>query len=234
MKALKWIAATILALIVLTLATLSSRDEALFLSVAEDELLAPYRVMVIDHGWHSGIVVRAADLRAASVALGRAEPGVAAKLRWLASRYPQAEWLEIGWGDRAVYTATPDLGSLDLWDGLRALFLPTSSVLQVVPGQGEPSYWFQASDRAMLQLDPSGFERLAIGLAEAVPDPLPTGAVAPALYGAGVFFPSRLDYHLFRTCNHWISDLLHRAGVPSSPVLGTLSISLMAELRWRL
>lgn len=234
MRVWKWSGAVLAVLVLLMFITLAPRDEAVLVGAPEEAHLLPNRVMVIDHGWHSGVVVRTADLRAAALARARPNPEDAAKLRWLSSRFPQAEWLEIGWGDRAVYTATPDLGSLDLWDGLRALAVPTPSVLQVVPGRGAPDQWFRGGDQVTLQLSPAGFARLAEGIAEAIPDRLPAEPVAPALYGGGVFYPSRLDYHLLRTCNHWISGLLRRAGVPSSPMPGTFSATLMAELHWRL
>ena len=65
-------------------------------------------VHVVDHGYHTGIVLRQADMRAASIELGRTDAVAADKLRWLATRYPEAKWLEIGWGDAAFYQVTPD------------------------------------------------------------------------------------------------------------------------------
>ena len=189
-------------------------------------------VHVVDHGYHSGIVLRQADLRATAVEIGRTEPGAAERLRWLATRYPQAEWLEIGWGDAAFYQVTPTLADLDIWLGLRAILWPTESALQIVPIHAAPEDVFRQSRRVSLRLSPSGFNRLGRELAAAIPD-RSREPLGPSLYGEGAFYPSALDYHLFRTCNHWISGLLRAAGVPSSSLPGTFSTTLMAELRWR-
>ena len=61
------------------------------------------RVHVVRHGWHSGIVVRAADVP---------------ENAWPAQReFVGAEYLEVGWGARAYYQA-PDPS---MWLGQRAL-----------------------------------------------------------------------------------------------------------------
>ena len=72
-----------------------------------DAQATTHRVHVVRHGWHSGIVVRAADVPMQA---------------WPARReFADAEYLEVGWGDRAYYQA-PDPSA---WLGLRALLWPT-------------------------------------------------------------------------------------------------------------
>lgn len=188
-------------------------------------------VHVFDHGYHTGIVLRQADLRRASVELGRTHAGAAEKLRWLTTRYPEAEWLEIGWGDAAFYQVTPTVADVDIWLGLRAILWPTDAALQIVPIYGVPEAAFR-SRPVSLTLSQAGYAALARELAAAIPAN-PEDPLGPSLYGDGAFYPSALDYHLFRTCNHWTSGLLRAAGVPSSPVPGTFSTTLVAELRWR-
>ena len=172
-------------------------------------------------------------MRGAALALAVDDPEAAARLRWLAARYPQAEWLEIGWGDAAFYQATPGLGDFQLGLALEALFTPTKAAMQIVPGQGAPELGFAYSDLVRLDLSPDGFAGLARRLSETIPRPPPAAPLGPSLYGNGAFYSARLDYHLFRTCNHWIAWLLRGAGVPASAVPGTFSTTLMAELRWR-
>ena len=118
-------------------------------------------------------------------------------------------------------------------DRQEALFVPTASVLQIVPGQIRVSDAFRSSDIIELTLGSEGFAALARMLAATIPANPPALADGPSLYGSGAFYRSALDYHLFRTCNHWVSSLLRAAGVPSSAVPGTFSTTLMAELRWR-
>lgn len=190
-------------------------------------------VAVLDHGWHSGIAVGQAELRAAAVRIGAESPDLAERLRWLAARFPAAEWLEIGWGDAAFYRATPGIGDVDLWLGLRALLWPTPSVIQVVPGVGAVAGAFPRSEIVELRLSERGFDRLAAALAATVPPAGPRPPRGPSLYGGGAFYSAMPSYHLFLTCNHWISALLRAAGVPSSTLPSTFSSGLVAELSWR-
>jgi Protein of unknown function (DUF2459) len=194
---------------------------------------AGVRVAVLDHGWHSGIAIGQAELRAATVRIARENPDLAERLRWLAALFPSAEWLEIGWGDADFYRVTPGIGDVDPWLGLRALLWPTPSVLQVVPGFGAVAAAFPRSQVVELELSEAGFERLAAALAATAPPAGPRPPRGPSLYGGGAFYPAVPSYHLFRTCNHWVSTLLRAAGVPSSPLPSTFSDGLMAELRWR-
>jgi len=192
-------------------------------------------VLVVDHGYHSGLVVRAPDLAGIAAALRAEHPGLARLLMSFVQRWPGAEWLEFGWGDAAFFQATPTVADLDLSLAIPALLWPTESVLQVVPGNGPPEAAFAAADRVALGLSAGGWRALAVRLGEAIA-PGPAGLpdpVGPSLYGTGLFFRSPISYHAGRTCNQWTSDLLRRAGVPSSWFWSITSTGLLKELRWR-
>lgn len=212
---------------------------AVWLSLATgDPALYPARgagvpVAVLDHGWHSGIVVGQPALRAAAARIGHASPDLAERLRWLTTRFPGAEWLEIGWGDAEFYRVTPAIDDVDPWLALRAVLWPTPSVIQVVPGTGSVAAAFPRSGIIDLHLSGAGFDRLAAALARTVAPAGPRPPKGPSLYGGGAFYGATPSYHLLRTCNQWVSALLRAAGVPSSWLLSTFSDGLMAELRWR-
>ena len=190
-------------------------------------------VHVVDHGYHSGVILDQATLRRAAYLISREDPDAGARLRWLASRFPRAEWLELGWGDAAFYQRTRTVRDIQIGLVLEALILPTDAALQVVPGWGDAAQGFPYSDVLALQLGPEGLSGLARRLADTIPDAVPSQSLGPSLYGAGAFYEAELDYHLFRTCNHWVAWLLRGAGVPASAVPGTFSKTLMIELRWR-
>ena len=209
--------------------SLAERDPELF--PPKDTGLAIY---VVDHGYHSGLIIPIEHLNRAAAVMDRDDPDGAERLRWLAGFYAGAEWLEVGWGDAEFYRATPTISDVDLWSGLRALIVSTSSVLQVVPGDVAPETIFQPSERFKIAISPAGLLGLARRLAGTIPQPVPGDALGPSLYGAGGFFPASLDYHLFRTCNHWVAWLLRGAGIPASSVPGTFSTTLMLELRMRI
>lgn len=213
----------------LALATRAPGDPLLYPAVGD-----PVRVVVIDHGYHTGLSLPLGALRAASLTM---EPDLAARLRYLTELYPHAEWLEVGWGDLDFYRGTPGVGDIDPVTALRAIFLPTPSAVQAVPGWGLPEAAFPWSGHAPLLLSEVGFARLARELALTLaPAGQGGGAPAPlgaALYGGGVFLPALPAYHGLRTCNHWVSSLIRAAGVPSSWFLSASSAGLMAELRVR-
>ena len=192
-------------------------------------------VMVVDHGYHAGLVVRRDDLLGVSAALRREQPALARLLWGVAARWPGADWLEIGWGDAAFYRATRTAADIELRLALPALLWPTEAVVQVVPGLGAQEAAFPLSDRLLVALSPGGWRALAIGLGESLasnPAALPE-PVGPSLYGEGLFFRSTLSYHAGFTCNQWVAGLLNSAGLPASWFWSITSTGLMQELRWR-
>lgn len=226
-----WLGLPLMALLALHLVTRAPGYHWLDLP---SEYRGSISVHVVDHGYHSGVILSRVSLLRAARELDSDDPTAAARLRWLADLYPEAVWLEIGWGDAAFYQQTPRIGDVDVLLGLGAILWPTDAVLQVVPGWGVIETGFPESDIIRLKVTLEELTGLAERLAETIPEPVPNVAAGPSLYGQGAFYQAELDYHLFRTCNHWVAWLLRGAGVPASPVPGTFSTTLMAELRWRL
>jgi len=177
---------------------------------------APVRHLhVVRHGLHSGIVVRAADVPEGAWPVRRDLAG--------------AEYLEVGWGDRAYYQA-PD-PSLLL--GLRALLWPTASALHMVAFSGPLRSNFPAAEIVTLKVSLQGLDRLVAAVAashelDAAGRPILLG---PGLYGTSRFYASRDSFHLFATCNVWTAAMLREAGVPVSPLLSQTSGGLFAQLR---
>ena len=182
---------------------------------AVDAQATMHRVHVVRHGWHSGIVVRAADVPVQA---------------WPARReFADAEYLEVGWGDRAYYQA-PDPS---VWLGLRALLWPTAGVLHMVAFSGPVEHCFGSAEIVALQLTPQGFARLVAAISashelDAAGQPIPLG---PGLYGKSRFYASNQVFSLFATCNGWVAGMLREAGVPLSPTLSPTSGALFAQLR---
>jgi uncharacterized protein (TIGR02117 family) len=173
------------------------------------------RIHVVRHGWHSSIAVRAADL-----------PEDA----WPARReFAGAEYLEVGWGDRAYYQA-PDPS---LWLGLRALLWPTAGVLHVAAFGGPVERQFPGAEIVVLQITPQGLARLVAAIAASHERDAAGQAIAlgPGLYGKSRFHASRESFHLFATCNAWTAAMLREAGVPLGPILSPSAGALFAQLR---
>ncbi|MBT9288121.1 DUF2459 domain-containing protein [Prosthecodimorpha staleyi] len=187
-------------------------------------------VLLVDHGYHVGLIVPTSRIGAHAVATG--SPAMAD----LAARFAGYEWLEIGWGDETFYRFAPTLGDVRIGMALSALAgFDDGTVLHVVGFTGDPRRVFAAGDVIGLTLGERGFNRMARGLA-ATFALTPVGqpeTLGPGLYGASLFYRAAGRYSLLRDCNHWVAERLAEAGVPASPVPATLSRTLMRELRWR-
>ena len=204
----------LLALVVVATGCAAQQNPGAWAAAAEAPATM-HRVHVVRHGWHSGIVVRAADVPVQA---------------WPARReFADAEYLEVGWGDRAYYQA-PDPS---VWLGLRALLSPTAGVLHMVAFSGPVERYFASAEIVALQVTPQGLARLVAAISashelDAAGRPISFG---PGLYGTSRFYASRDTFHLFATCNVWVAAKLREAGVPVSPALSQTSGALFAQLR---
>src|SRR5215467_7863946 len=187
-------------------------------------------VFIVSHGYHAGIIVPRAALAEQASRRGLSALG------YLATRFADFDWLEIGWGDEGFYREVPTAQSLTVALALRALFRPGNpSVLHVGGVGADPRAAFPNSDLVHLDLGETGFARLANKLDTSFvrgEGGLPVD-LGPGLYGTSLFFRANGAFHLFNVCNHWIARVLDAAGIPTAPVLATLPFGLLLDPRWR-
>jgi len=171
-------------------------------------------IYLVSHGWHAGIVVKRMDI----------PPGT-----WPQHNdFPEAEYLEVGWGDKDYYmTPSPHAGIT-----LKAGLLPTASVLHVVGFSGPVTRYFPYSEVIRLELSETGFERLCAYLENsyARDDAGLSHSLGPSLYGKGQFYMSQETYHAFNTCNVWTARALRDAGCPITPSENLMVDTLMAHV----
>ena len=172
-------------------------------------------IYLVSHGWHVGIVVKRVD--------------IPDDVRLVHGDFSSAEYLEIGWGDRDFYqTPRPHLGI-----ALKALLLPTTSVLHIVAFNDSVASYFPHSEIIMVRLSDAGFQRLIRYIAASY-DRGPVGNLVPlgvGLYGVSQFYRSQETYHLFRTCNVWAARALYTAGCPVRPFLAITGDNLMSQVQ---
>lgn len=172
-------------------------------------------IYLINHGKHAGLVVRRTDI----------PPGL-----WPESRdFPDADYLELGWGDWDYYQ-TDDPG---LWLALKAAFWPTASVLHVVGVKGSVADRFAGYEVIRLELAPDGFARLADYIHQSFARNGETKArpIGPG-YGLGSrFYPAQGKFHLYNTCNGWVARALEAAGYPMGVFRPVTADQLMAKAR---
>ena len=172
-------------------------------------------VYLVSHGWHVGLVIRRTDATAA---------------QWPEQDdFPEATFLEVGWGDRDFYQdPDPSVGKM-----LKAGLWPTPSVLHVVSFRGKVTAYFLASEVIRLDLPEAGVDSLAAYIHRAYARdeagrPLPLG---PGLYGESQFYKGRERYHLRKNCNTWVARALRTAGVPVRPATVLTAGDLLRQVR---
>ena len=172
------------------------------------------RVFIVIHRWHSGVVLPRAALAPEIV------PEVA--------DFPDADYLEFGWGDRDYYE-----GKRGAWVILRAALWPTPGVLHVASCSGRVVTCFPYSRIVSLDMPDSALQRLSEKLsgsfqrgAQPKAEPL-----RPGLYGDSRFYPSREKFYLLKTCNTWTARLLQAAGYPVRPASSLTVDTVMRQLR---
>jgi uncharacterized protein (TIGR02117 family) len=175
----------------------------------------PVTVHVIDHGWHTGLVVPRAAI----------PPGA-----WPEHRdFPDAEALEIGWGDRAFYQAT----DVTVWMALRAAFASEGSVLHVVGLRRHVAETLPGTDILAIALSRAGFSALVRYIEDSHARDADGRAVplGPGLHGDSRFYLAAGRYTLLETCNTWIARALRAAGCPITPAFAVTAGNVMWQAR---
>ena len=148
-------------------------------------------VFLVPQGGHTGIAVRRADIPAPLVPEKR--------------DFPDADFLEFGWGDRDFYMAE----TAGPWLAFKAAFFPTPSAVHVAGIRGALDAYFPQSEIVEVRLSRLALERLLRYVHDAFQR---DGAAAEPL-GRG-FYAGRDTFHLLRTCNVWTAGALRAAGLP--------------------
>ncbi|MEQ8966990.1 MAG: DUF2459 domain-containing protein [Azospirillaceae bacterium] len=170
-----------------------------------------HEIRVVRHGWHTGLVVDHAALAGTGLV-----PEVA--------DFPDARFLEFGWGDRTFYRAPTQTVPM----ALRAALTPTDAVLHVAPlGDGA------VPGAVAIDVSAVVFRRLAAALSDAF-DRSPGGraeALEPSTASGGRFYPAQGTFHVFNTCNTWVVRRLAMAGLDVSPIGVLTAGEAMRRLR---
>ncbi len=180
-----------------------------------DEGEAVHTIYVSSNGWHTNIVLSRDAL----------PPGAIPE----AADFPQAAFLEFGWGDREYYPSPrPTMGM-----ALAAALTPTPAVMHLAGLPRPPRELSREAEVLAMGLSAAALERL-IERIDASFD-RPAGGrgetVARGLYRDSWFYPAHGRFHLFNTCNNWTARMLSAAGVGLSPSGVQTAEQLMRRLR---
>ncbi len=172
-------------------------------------------IFVTSNGWHSGIIVAKADLPPDRL------PETA--------DFPEARFLEFGWGDAVFYPAK----QVTLGKTLRAALVPTPAVVHVVGLRAEPARSFPKAEVVSLPIDDENFGRLVdfIDASFERSGAARAAATGPGLYATSRFYPAKGRFHLFNTCNTWTARALAAAGFDVSASGTSRAEALMQQVR---
>lgn len=172
-------------------------------------------VYVLDNGFHTDIVVPAAEVAARGGVLDKA-----------AAEAGGGDWLAFGWGDAGFFTGKGASFGRAL-DGLRALFHPGNpSVIRVFAV-------YRAPDAKKLVLSRAGFEAMAAHMEASFVTADGAPVLDPVARPGNPFFTSREHFSVVRLCNNWTADQLSAAGLPTAPMIDGLAPLLALDLKLR-
>lgn len=173
---------------------------------------APTKVVyVIAYGYHLGIVVKRDDIKTSL---------------WPEhDDFPEATYLEAGWGDRDFYLAPEATSGL----ALKAAFASTASVLYIVGLRGPPTAYVSDDRIVAIALTEEGFDALCAFIHASYRKDTTGRASAIEVTAGGRFYLAEGRYGLHNTCNTWTANALRAAGVPITPA-GTAS-RVMRQVR---
>jgi uncharacterized protein (TIGR02117 family) len=179
------------------------------------EVESAEKIYIVRHGWHTGFVIPA-DI-------------IQAQLPQLVDRFSGTPYLEFGWGDKDYYQNE----KVTLGLALKAMFLPTDSVMHVVAVPERADLHFTDNDVEPLCLDREQYA-LLIGFIEQsflLDDEDLIIKSQSGNYGDSQFYMGEGKYYLMNTCNNWTARGLKSVGLPISPGLKTSAGSIMKYLQ---
>ena len=180
----------------------------------ELEMSAKNEVYVVNHGWHTGFVVHASKIHK--------------EIPELKQRFGNAPYIEFGWGDNEFYQAEEITSGITL----KAIFLPTDSVVHAVAVTRKADKYFKHSEVEKFCLEDPEFKSLVKFISSSFYRD-ESGNILKlnhGIYGDSQFYKAKGDFHIFNTCNKWTAKGLESAGMKISTTLKLTAGSIMNYL----
>ncbi|MGE3538210.1 MAG: DUF2459 domain-containing protein [Candidatus Tectimicrobiota bacterium] len=174
----------------------------------------PKFIYLVGHGWHTGLVVKWDDID---------------ERLWPEKHdFPEAHYLEVGWGDHDFYR-TPKAGLCTL---LQAALWSPASVLLVIGLRMPVAEYFPRADIIEIPLSRQGLDALASFVhatyaRDSAGRQLPLGPGNNHPYST--FYKAEGHYSLFNTCNTWTAKALQAAGLPVRRVMQADGVMTQAQ-----
>ncbi len=181
---------------------------------SEIEKSSMNEVYVVNHGWHTGFVLPSSDIQQL--------------IPELKQRFRNAPYIEFGWGDNEFYQADEITSGITL----KAIFLPTDSVVHAVAVTRRADKYFKKSEVEKFCLEDSDFKSLVKFISSSFYKD-ESGNILKlnqGIYGDSQFYKAKGDFHIFNTCNKWTAKGLESAGMEISTTFKLTAGSIMSYL----
>jgi uncharacterized protein (TIGR02117 family) len=162
---------------------------------------SPFEFYVLQAGWHTGIVLRTDEV---------------SPVDWPEIlNYRRSRYVDVGFGDERFYQATGNPPAL----AARALLVPTSGVLHIVPFSVAPKDLYTGDTHLKkMEATPRQFAALCRVISESFERDENRQPVESRIgEKSRNFFLAKEKYHLFNTCNTWVVRCLMEAGFDADP-----------------
>jgi len=157
-------------------------------------------ITVLSRGWHTEIGIPATELRGG--------------LTFFRGIFPGARTIMFGYGKRTFMTARADRAS----EYLLGPF-PGPAVIEPIGLSTSVQAAYGPGDEITLTLPADGTTKLSDFIWQDLAktrEGTPV-LVGPAAFPAALFYAANSQYTLSHTCNTWVAEALHQAGLPISP-----------------
>lgn len=175
-----------------------------------------HAVYVVNHGWHTGLVVPANS--------------VTSQTPLLKQRFKDADYIEFGWGDQGFYQTKEITTSITL----RAILWPTNSVVHAVAVPEDVASYFDQSETKLLCLTNDELTSLTKFIVSSFAQDEQQKVIVQkkGIYGDSQFYQGTGRYHAMNTCNKWTAKGLKSIGIKLSPTFKLTASSVMNALSY--
>ncbi|NLZ16699.1 MAG: TIGR02117 family protein [Desulfobulbaceae bacterium] len=186
-----------------------------FVPAAASDPVRSQQIYIVNHGYHTGIVIP-------GEVLNEAVPE-------LTERFGMPAYYEIGWGDRKFYQAQEANTSL----ALQALLRSGGSVLHLVAFSENPRSFFNGEPVISTCLSRNELDSLKSFLVSSFSRSSNNSitALQTGIYGNSHFYTAEGNYHLLNTCNKWTAKALKSSGFKVYPSVMLTSSIIMKYLK---
>ena len=183
-----------------------------------------YVAYVVSNGWHVGVVVPAGRINALLPDIKKRFEKTTANS---AGVMQNANYYEIGWGDRGFYEAK----EITTLMAVQAMFNSPGSVMHVVAVHS-PLRAFGKSQLVKFCLSEAQLANLEKYIVSSFAKTTKGELISrrPGLYGDSQFFEAAGTYHFLNSCNTWAAKALRSAGFDISPTFKLFSRQVMNNI----